>query len=272
MGILEYLIIAAAGLVILWVLSKLLKKKKKSKKTTKEQSSVPKKEEPKKEEPKPEPDRSFKIAKKSRLSRVSKKALETNSRTATVEKVFERTPPMPTDIQTDVYVEPLEPESQQLLDALSGVEASNRKVISVKELKQRIKPAESLQNTDYYPSDDEEYSSAKYISSGRAGEITGQYTGIHLGSAKHKSSKPQPKGFGDSKVLVDDEDDDIDFEKLFDNGMFGSNSFSAIERGGFKNLEQPKPDKSDDIDFNDMVVAEAMLNPKYKKKSRLHKK
>lgn len=270
MGILEYLLIGVAGLVVIWVLSKLLKKKKKAKKATKEQAPEQKKEEPK-EEPKPEPDRSFKIAKKSRLSRVSKKALETNSRTATVEKVFERTPPMPSSTQTDVYVEPLEPESQQLLDSLSSVETTDRKVISVKELKQHIQPKDKSPNTDYYPSDEEEYSSARYISSGRAGEITGQYTGIHLGSSKPQTTKPQHKGTLDNTVVVDD-DEDIDFEKLFDSGMFGSSSFTAMERNGFKNLEQPKPDKSDDIDFNDMVVAEAMLNPKYKKKSRLNKK
>ena len=136
MTILEYCIIGAVVGAVVSIFISVFKGKKK----TKPQKTSKPAEQPKAEEKPAEPDRSFKIAKKSRLSRVSKKALETNARTARVEKVFERTPPMPSTQQTDVYVSPLDAQSEQLLQSLEGVETSGRKVVSFKELKSQAKP------------------------------------------------------------------------------------------------------------------------------------
>lgn len=268
MGIIEYTIIGALAGACVWLVATIFKGKN-AKKAIKAKQEKPKEEPKKEEEKKTEPDRSFKIVKKSRLSRVSKKALETNARTATIEKVFERTPPMPTQTNQDIYVEPLEPASQQLLDALEGVDAQNRKVVSIGELKRQAGQSAQDIYTSYYPDPTEEYSSEKYLSKGRAGEVTGEYTGIHLGSGKRSYTNPKAVPDFDKAKLTDD--NVMDIEQLLGKDAVDKSAPWGMQRNPF--MRQPEfyqEQSSDDIDFSDVVVAEALLNPKFKQKKQKH--
>ena len=146
MGMIEYLIIAAGiGGVMLIILTT----KKKTKKTKPAKSIEKPAETQKQETPTQKESPSFKIVKKSRLSRVSKKALQTNARTATVEKVFERTLPMPTEENKNVYIDPLEPSHEELLRQLENIEAPSRKVVSLKDLKQELTAQEHFEQEEY---------------------------------------------------------------------------------------------------------------------------
>ena len=257
MTILEYCIIGAVVGAVVSIFISVFKGKKKAKP---QKTSKPA-EQPKAEEKPAEPDRSFKIAKKSRLSRVSKKALETNARTARVEKVFERTPPMPSTQQTDVYVSPLDAQSEQLLQSLEGVETSGRKVVSFQELKNQAKPITEEVVVD----DTEEYSSAKYLSSGRAGEITGDYSGIHLGRVK---TKPTPKRDNikiEAEPIRDFNGEAVDFKALFNNRRLRDHNMFDTQ-----DLPQHEAADKDEFDLNDAVVADAILHPRYQQKKIKH--
>ena len=258
MGVIEFVILGAIALACVALFFALLKGKKQPK-AKNEKPAEPKKESPKEEKPQ-ELDRSFKIAKKERLSRVSKKALETNARTATIEKVFERTPPMPSQTDADVYVEKLDPASEELLKTLQNVDSSNRKVVSFKELKDQAKILSASDNNDIQ----EEYSSAKYISRSSAGAIQGNYTGVHLGRARPSKQSERL----DIKEDVT-EDDIVDFKTMFERARLERSGFMPMGRASSFN-EQSQDIVDENIDFSDVVVADAIMNPKYKQKHQKH--
>ena len=251
MGVLEYVIIAICILLSLFVLYKSgLFKKKKSKKKKAEKPSESKPV--KKEEPKPEPaDRSFKIQKKSKLSRISKKALQTNARTGTVERVFERTPSMPETQEQDVYVDVLKQEDEELIETIKDIEVGDKKIITLRELRQKVAEAKKEQPQDEIPVQEKK---EKLISQGKAGEVTGEYVGVHLGSCKPTEDK-KPSNPEEPRST---NNDDIDLEELMQLEMLSS----------FRRPVKEEPQKKDEIDFSDAVVAEAILNPKFKNKKK----
>ncbi len=264
--------VCVVGSLIALIKAGLFKRKKKAKKQeepAKAKPDQPKTEE--KKEPKENLDRSFKIARKSKLSRVSKKALETNARTATIERVFERTPFVPQESNKDVYVQPLEAQTEEFYQAVKELDAEGRKIVSLGELKKQTEKAEQNIIEEVDENNPEEYSSIKYLSSGRAGEITGEYSGVHLGRPKPSGSEPNKQNFAKDNNFESNEDVEQEIQKIINRSKrtpkgFGSN-FGYLEEP-----EIPEQKDNDDIDFSDAVVAEAILNPKYKQISKKNKK
>ena len=156
MDTIAYIIIGACiiGCFVALCKAGLFKKKKKAKKETKKAEPA-KKEEPKKEEPK---DRSFKVAKKSKLTRVRKKALETNARTATIERVFERTPPKSLETQEILVEQPMEESNRELLEELKSAQ-TDQKVVSIAELKRKLREQRQQQQEQAIVEEEEQSNS-----------------------------------------------------------------------------------------------------------------
>ena len=128
------IIVSAIGFLIALASVLIIKKKKTAK---------PK---PAKIEPQSEPqkkDESFRIARKSKNARVSKKALESDSRSAKIERVFEREPD--NQPEAEVQVDELDEENEALVDAISSIESDGRKVVSIGELVRETKIDEAQQ-------------------------------------------------------------------------------------------------------------------------------
>lgn len=190
MGTIEVGIIVGVVFGILFAIIKATKKNKKKKAATKSLKVDDKaKSEPAKA------DTLFKIERKGKVGKVSKKALQTNSRTATIEKVFAKQPNSPV-AESD----------------LSDIGAEN-----------------------------------PFITANDKQKDVGDYSKIGM-RVNHAMDKMALE-----KELLD----------AFDE-LNGANPFSFAQQG-FKFNEQ----KNKDFDYSDMVVAEAILNPKYK---TIHKK
>ncbi len=206
---LESLLIAVFVVLMAFVLCtffvKLVKHsiKKKDKSSAKQQSKPT-------ETAKPKPDE-FKISKKSRLSKVSKKALKVDSRSATVEPVFARTPPSAQTTQSkDIEVDQrLTAESEKFIEQFGSAKTGERKVVSFADIKKEQaaaaasaktapKEADTLAIDDY----EKEWSSGQTLqqnlwSSTQArnftehikpddfyGHFTGSYSGIKVGAGE----------------------------------------------------------------------------------------
>ena len=214
----------------------------------------PKAEEPKKEE-KPEKDRSFNIVKKSRLSRVSKKALSTNSRTGTVERVFERTPEAPKE--EPVIIDVLEQHNEDLLQSVKDVEIEGKKVVSITELMQKAEEKVESAAVEKYSEPVKEKTDAGFVS--------GDYFGIHIGSSKRqpiiKAEKDEPIEPVSEKI----NELNSEFGNIFKRGT--ELGISGLDR--FKNFNKPADNndgEEDPLDLNNIIIADAILNPKYKNK------
>lgn len=256
MDTIAYIIIGACiiGCFVALCKAGLFKKKKKAKKETKKAEPV-KKEEPKKEEPK---DRSFKVAKKSKLTRVRKKALETNARTATIERVFERTPPKSLETQEILVEQPMEESNRELLEELKSAQ-TDEKVVSIAELKRKLREQRQQQQEQAIVEEEEQSNIVD------AGQTSGEYFGVHIGAGKSKIQRnqaseivsliqPSPKPSNPQMPS---------FEELFNKSMgtrFGPKPAA------------PKVQEEAEIDYSDAVIAEAILNPKYKQFQNKNKK
>lgn len=253
MGTLEICIIAGVALGCVVALAQASGKKKKTKTKSKETKTA-KTEQPKKEEA-PQQDRSFKIEKKGRLARVSKNALTTNSRTAQIERVFAREP----ETDKSVYI------------------GDNNN--------ENIPPAEPALDTVV-----EEYK--KNMSTGNAGYFSGDYNGIHLGGQR-PSKQEQPQSLVEEKSHTDVKKSHSDVEKSHKDVEKSIPEFSAVNEllarmrkrtmaNGIDSSEEEHQARQvpatnsnppeTDIDFNLIVEADAILNPKYKAFENRNKK
>ena len=138
------IIVASVGLAIafatiLFAGGKSKKNKKKVEKLKEETSPKPA------PEPKPKEDDAFKVSRDGKSSRVSRKALKRDSRTATVEKVYEREHQEPVQ-QSDVEVQMPDGYDKDFTDAVEQVSADGKKkkVVSIAAL---IKNDEVPKNT-----------------------------------------------------------------------------------------------------------------------------
>lgn len=256
MEIIEILIIGLVAVFLIAILATMFsgKRQKKPKKSKIERTLSKGEEKPAQESAKQ--DRTFNIVKKGRLSRISKKALQTNARSATVERVFERTPPMTQTAQEDIYIDPLNPESEKLLKEYESINFGKEKVVSFKELKLRAQEAETISQTD------EEYSSANFITSRNQSGKTGVYGQFHVGD--HKST---------SFDLNEDSKDNLSlkeqsFMEFVEKRRKEKSELAALKLSSFSDVidqeSQTQETLSGDIDYSDVVIAEALLNPKYK--------
>ncbi len=233
MGILEICIIVGVALGCVVAVVKATKKKKKPK--AKENKSA-KTETPKAPATK-QPDRAFKIERKERVTKISKNALKTNSRTAQVEKVFTR------EEGSDKSV---------LIDDNHSSSNSTQTV--------------ETQSTNQFQ---------KNMSSGNAGYFNGDYNGIHLGAKRLNDSRnarlsSQQDDSSENQAQKSK-------ENLIDEFTNIDNLFSRIKRNRMpedkplsdnfdfrKRFEENIKPTEPEIDFNTMVETDAILNPKYK--------
>jgi len=122
------IIVASVGFVIAFASIWFVRKKKKAPKVQPQKETA--KEEPAKTDEKK--DRNFKIVRKTKGARVSRKALDTNARTAQVERVFEKTEieqPEPPATQ-----EQLSDDNEELIEAIGSLDKTETSVVSIGEL------------------------------------------------------------------------------------------------------------------------------------------
>lgn len=272
MEIVVYIISGVCGVLAIYAVVKagLFKRKKKS--------NAKPQEKPKDagaEIQKPAADTGFKVTKKERLTRVSKKALQTDSRTATVERVFAKTKEDENADGGEIQIsQKLSREDEDLISAIEQINTEERKVVSLDELKKQSEvnkavdlAQEKLEAEGIKTIDGE---NKKRTSSGRAGEVTGEYSGISIGR-KGTSFSPKKTDATQKVEKKDDDDDELDFDNLFKN----RSPFMDPEFNPFRNrnrffghpepVEKEKPKK---FDLGDAVQAEAILNPKFKNKNK----
>ena len=242
------------GIIIALCQAGMFKKRKKPEQKKVEKPKETKPEEVKKEE-QPAKDRSFNIVKKSRLSRISKKALSTDSRTGTVERVFALTPEVPQE--EHVYIDSLEQQNEELLQAVKDVDTEGKKVVSITELKQKAEQQTAVEECDTNETVVAEKTDAGFVS--------GNYFGVHIGSSKRARVE---------KINIDqehlDEEETISLNARFKN-LFKRGTDLAVQ--GSDRFRRPgatedinEEDEDDGINLNDIIIADAILNPKYKKK------
>lgn len=227
--------------VVLGCVVAVVKASGKKKKTKTKETKATKTEQPKKEEA-PQKDRSFKIEKNGRLTRVSKNALTTNSRTAQVEKVFAREP----ETDKSVYI-----------SDKSGTETPA----------QVVETASDIGNT------------IKNMSTGNAGYLNGDYNGIHLGGrASYSQTTSQSRVREDdrpdnkNKTAGDFAKVEELIAKLKRNSISTGNLLTAEDFGAINKSVNSLDKKQSDIDFDLMVETDAILNPKYKAFASKNKK
>ena len=241
------------GIIIALCKAGMFKKRKKPEQKKVEKPKESKPEEVKKEE-QPAKDRSFNIVKKSRLSRISKKALSTDSRTGTVERVFALTPEAPK--QEHVYIDSLEQQNEELLQAVKDVDTEGKKVVSITELKQKAEHQTAVEECDTNETVVAEKTDAGFVS--------GNYWGVHIGSSK----RPSVEKNNIEQEQSDEETISLNarFKNLFKRGTeFGTPGIDRFRRPGATE-DINEEDEDDGINLNDIIIADAILNPKYKKK------
>lgn len=232
MGTLEICIIAIVALGCVVAVYKAANKKKK----TKVKENKPAKTEPPKAPAEKQPDRTFKIEKKERVTKISKNALTTNSRTAQVEKVFTRE------------------------------EASDKSVL-IDDVQSDSEPLQTIAKSSNQVQ--------KNMSSGNAGYFNGDYNGIHLGAKRPNDGgqtqlSAQQDSMGKNETQKNQED-------LIDKFTSIDNLLGRIKRNRMpedkplsnnldfrKMFEENDSPQKPEIDFNTLVEADAILNPKYK--------
>lgn len=233
MGIWEISIIVAVVLGCIVAIYKAVGTKKKSKKKDEKKDKT----QPQKKEELAQPDRSFKIEKKERLTKVSRNAVNTNSRTAQIEKVFAREP------ETDKSI---------LIDDVNHQEEVDAEPIQVKPDK-------------------------KNMSNGGAGYFVGDYSGIHLGR-KPYSPANNSGDVGDDPNTKRDDNASNENADIIDNFTTVENLIKQMRdnransrnpsiRRSSNSADERDPtaeaSPSTDFDLNQMVEANAILNPKY---------
>jgi len=239
--------------------------KKKGKKSKKAEPAQEKKVE---EKPK---DTTFKISKKERVTKISKKSIEADSRTATVERVFERTPEQPESVNTNIEI-PLSPEAEAYERELSKVKADDRKVVSFGELQ---KQAEEMEKNEAERIAEEERLATELSIKPRAHYardysslerynpeyLLGEYTGFGVGNSSERASIEEIQQKADKEIDEGNQkfEDQLrdSFEKL---GLRRTNPF---EDSFAQKREEPIAD-----DYSSMVEHEAILNAKYKRNKK----
>ncbi len=286
MEIIVYILLGLAGVMIVVALVKagIFKKKKKNDNKNQDKKAESKPQ----EKSKAEQDTGFKISKKERLTKINKKALETDSRTATVERVYAKTPDKEQDDKPVIEInQRLSPADEDLVSAISQINTEERKVVSLGELKKQkqameqheaeVKAAEEKLKAEGMP-----IKEGKRMSTGRAGEVTGLYSGISIGgkSNKKEETKSQTSEIPETdkkKTLEQEIDDDFFGNSPFSDMPFGGNPFnSPFGRSPFdddfnpfnRNRTKPEPQHKKKFDIVDAVQAEAILNPKFKDKNK----
>ena len=203
------------------------------------------------EAPEPEPvkqDDEFKVTKVGRFSRVSKKALESDSRTATIERVYEKTPEKE---PTDQFINPmsLSQESEELLDSINQLEKDDAKVVSIGELQKSVDEAEKVEPV-VVPETQPKTKETKF-----------RYS-YGLTAAQSQTEQQSPS---DSQTMNDE-------MESIKNRIFGGsapNSFNNFDLPPrFRNsgsMPNATP-KTEEYNYNDMIESEVILNPKFKNK------
>ncbi|MBQ8468254.1 MAG: hypothetical protein IJ542_00680 [Clostridia bacterium] len=143
------IIVAAVGFVILFatiifVSGKSKKNKKKVEATKKQEAPKVQPNEPEKKE-----DNSFKVSRANKNSRVSRKALKNNSRTATIEKVYQREPET-AEANSDVEIQLPTEYDEDFTQAVSQVRSEGRKVVAIGDLikAEEVKPISHEDNLE----------------------------------------------------------------------------------------------------------------------------
>ena len=226
----------------------------KKKKTKKEEPN--KKEESKKVE-NPESktekiDDQFKVTKLGRFSRISKKALTSDSRTATVERVYEKTPDKEPEDQI-INPMPLSQESEELIDSLNQIDKTESGVVSIGELQ---KEAEALDRSEAtiveepVPAED-------------TNNFNSRYSGIGIGMNRSKAIQ-NPSEQSNLQNSVHSEMESIKNRIFGNQNPAAINSFDMPPRFRTNSGLANSAPKTEDINYSDMIESEVILNPKFK--------
>lgn len=199
-------------------------------------------------------DDEFKVTKIGRFSRVSKKALSTDSRTATIERVYEKTPEKE---PTDQIINPmaLSKESEELIDTINQIEKDDSKVISIGELQKNAEELEMAEENATHESNIEENKSNI------------RYSGIGIGMDKSNVNNSVNTEIGDNTQSINSEMETIRNRVFGNQTPGGLNNFDFPPR--FRTSAPFAPNtsstSSEETDYNKLIESEAILNPKFKK-------
>lgn len=285
------------AVVALSFASAILKRRKKQKASAKAAQKAEPSGESKPQEAESHEPEQFKITKKARLSRISRKALKSDSRTVgtpTIEPVYARTPDAPEASGEVVVDQHLSVESEQFLQAVGGANTDGRQVVSLGELKKEQLAASTGEQASQANGEPQEeaWSSGQGLkkdlwSSMNArdlnispivnddfyGHFTGNYTGIKVGAEvkqpvetrkDQKPKQPTDSNFTPVPPTAGWQDLSGGVAPLCD-GFMGSSPFFGDSPFGRPVMpSQTASSKKQKFDLGEAVVAEAILNRKGK--------